>query len=104
MNLELLTHIKDVYKKGYDVHSRVHSVVPDSTPDRLKIAWFAIQQGWFISQDREEIPVLDHNKTFVPTDSTNNVAQECTGVKSRGEAFIKKNIKEILYRLFPLEK
>ena len=104
MNLELLTHIKDVFKKSYDVHSRVQGVVPDSLPDRLKIAWFAIQQGCFISQARTCIPMIDHNKKFISASSNKNVPAESTNVKLRGDVFIQKNIKEILYRLFPLGK
>jgi hypothetical protein len=35
--MELLVHIKEVFKEGYDVHSQVKSVVPDALPDRLKV-------------------------------------------------------------------
>ena len=103
INLGLLVHIKEVFREGYGVHNRVKSVVPDALPDRLKVAWFAIQQGWFVSQGRDVIPVLDHNKKNLCTNDTKNVSQECTNVESRGKSFITKNIEEILHRLFPHE-
>lgn len=103
MNIELLTHIKQVFKEEFEVHNRVKSVVPDAIPDCLKIAWFAVQQEWFVSQDRNVIPVLDHNKKDLSTSGTKAVPSECTDVESRGKSFINKNIKEILCRLFPHE-
>ncbi len=103
MHVELLIHIKAVFNEGYAVHSRVNSVVPDALPDRLKIAWFATKQRWFVSQGRDEIPVLDHTNKDTQTKSTKNVPHECTNVESRGKSFIKKNFAEIIHRLFPHE-
>ena len=103
LNIELLTHIKELFKKEYGVHSRVKSSVANAKPDAVKIAWFGLQNDWFKNKERQTIPFLDHNKKDLSSHASKTVPKECTDVEPRGRSFIMNNIKEILCRLFPHE-
>jgi hypothetical protein len=103
LNIELLTRIKELFKKEYGVHTKLTSTVADATPDTVKIAWFGVQYDWFKDQGREAIPFLDHNKKDISSHASKVVPKECTEVESRGRSYIVNNIKEILCRLFPHE-
>lgn len=52
MNLELFEHVKNVYRSGFNIHSRVASSTPSSVPDRILIAWFILKEDFLDSTPR----------------------------------------------------
>ena len=55
MNLELLQHVQRVLKKSFDIHPTSKHTKQDSTPDIVKVAWFATTQEQFEDKGRDNI-------------------------------------------------
>ena len=101
MNIELLEHIKSIYQKNCDTNKDGKSSVPNPMPDRIKVAWFALQNKWLTNAQRKEVKLYPHNtKTLVELTA---IPEECLDVNERGQNKIKENFKEMLFRQFPLQ-
>ena len=102
MNLELLEHVKHVYRSGFDIHCRVDSSTPSSVPDRILIAWFILKEGFFdgASKSSQEVRLFPHHQKDKPA-QFKKVPSECLNVMQRGKAYLKDNFNDIPNCLFP---
>lgn len=102
MNLELLEHVKDTYKKGFGVNTTGKHTRADSTPDRQKVAWFALKEEWFKNKSRDFVAVYNHNKKEVePASERSHVSNRLLNIKERGKKYITEHFNEMQLRLFP---
>lgn len=102
MNLELFEHIKNVYRSGFNIHSRVASSAPSSVPDRILIAWFILKEGFLdcTPGSSDEVRLFPHHQKEKPA-QLKKVPSECLNVMERGKAYLKDNFSDIRNRLFP---
>ena len=100
MNIELLEHVKSVYQKSCETRSGGKSSVPDPTPDRIKVAWFAVTNKWLANSQRKEVKLFPHGKKGVS--DLRAIPKECLKVEERGQEKIKESFDEMIARQFPL--
>ena len=67
MNLELLQHVQRVFKKSFDIHNTSKHTKQNSTPDIVKVAWFATTQRWFEDKGRKSIYSYPYGNKTVQT-------------------------------------
>ena len=102
MNIELLEHIKSVYQQSFDTNIGGKSSVPDSMPDWIKVAWFAIHHKWLVNAQRNNVNVYPHGKKELG--ELAGVPKECLNIEERGSNKIEENVDEMIYRQFPTQK
>lgn len=100
VNLDLLEHVKTVYQKAFDTNTTGGSSAPDSMPDRIKVAWFALRNKWFVNEERKDVHLYHHGKKDLS--KLDVVPKECINVMDRGFKTIKENFDEMIYRQFPV--
>lgn len=101
MNIELLEHVKSVYQRSCETNTGGKSSVPDPTPDRIKVAWFAIQNEWLTNTQRKEVKLYPHGKKDLG--ELIAIPKECLKVEERGQKKIEENFKEMISRQFPVQ-
>ena len=102
MNIELLEHVKSIYQKSCETRSGGKSSVPDPTPDRIKVAWFAITNKWLTNSQRKEVKLFSHGKKKGVSD-LHAIPKERLKVEERGREKIKESFDEMIARQFPLQ-
>ena len=100
MNLELLQHVQKVFKKSFDIHHTSKHAKQDSTPDKVKVAWFATTQGWFEDKGRDKIYSYPYGNKALPSHKE-PIPKKLLDPVTRGKEMIRKSFHEMRCRLFP---
>lgn len=100
MNIQLFEHVRNVYKRGFDLHHTSRHSRPDSMPDRITVEWFAIKEGWFQDKGRDCVLSYPRAHKEVP-EIRNKLATKLLNPKETGYKYLKDHFKEMLLRLFP---
>jgi hypothetical protein len=102
MNLELFEHVKNIYRSGFNINSRVATSALSSVPDRILIAWFILKEGFLdcTPGSSDEVRLFPHHQKEKPV-QFKKVPSECLNVMERGKAYLKDNFSDTHNRLFP---